>query len=107
MGLGRGQAAIDAGKNSFSTGTLSSSDIDNRSQFSASAVTVSAGTSGGMAGAFKDSGDERSTTRSTISAGSTTITSGDAASQAALGRAAWQLSAWVCWYIPLRLVGSM
>ncbi|PIM52872.1 hypothetical protein CS062_12205, partial [Roseateles chitinivorans] len=51
---------------------------------SASAVTVSAGTSGGMAGAFKDSGDERSTTRSTISAGSTTITSGDAASQAAL-----------------------
>ena len=78
------QAAIDAGKNSFSTGTLTSSDIDNRSQFSASAVTVSAGTSGGMAGAFKDSGDERSTTRSTISAGSTTITSGDAASQATL-----------------------
>ncbi|WP_343606830.1 hemagglutinin repeat-containing protein [Roseateles sp.] len=78
------QAAIDAGKNSFSTGTLTSSDIDNRSQFSASAVTVSAGTSGGMAGAFKDSGDERSTTRSTISAGSTTITSGDAASQVTL-----------------------
>jgi len=78
------QGAIDAGKNSFSTGTLTTSDIDNRSQYSASAVTVSVSTSGGMAGAYKDSGDDRSTTRSTISAGSTTITSGDAASQAAL-----------------------
>jgi len=78
------QGAIDAGKNSFSTGTLTTSDIDNRSQYSASAVTVSVSTSGGMAGAYKDSGDDRSTTRSTISAGSTTITSGDAASQAEL-----------------------
>ncbi|WP_423600973.1 cytidine deaminase-like fold-containing protein [Roseateles sp. MS654] len=78
------QAAIDAGRNSFSTGTLTTSDIDNRSQFKATAVMVSAGTGGGMAGAFKDSGDERSTTRSTISAGSTTITSGDAASQTVL-----------------------
>ncbi len=80
------QAAIDAGKNSLSTGTLTSSDIDNRSQYSASAVTVSAGTSGGMAGAYKDSGDERSTTKSTISAGTTTITSGEASSQAALDK---------------------
>ncbi|UXH77378.1 hemagglutinin repeat-containing protein [Roseateles amylovorans] len=78
------QAAIDAGKNSLSTGTLTTSDIDNRSQYSASAVTVSAGTSGGMAGAYKDSGEERSTTKSTISAGVTTITSGDASSQAVL-----------------------
>ncbi|WAC71209.1 hemagglutinin repeat-containing protein [Roseateles sp. SL47] len=78
------QAAIDAGKNAFSTGTLTSTDIQNRSQYSATAVTVSAGTSGGMAGAYKDSGDERSTTQSTISAGATTITSGDAASLAAL-----------------------
>ncbi|MFX1682675.1 hemagglutinin repeat-containing protein [Mitsuaria sp. CC2] len=78
------QAAIDAGNNSLSTGTLTTSDIENRSQFKASAVMVSAGTGGGMAGAFKDSDDDRSTTRSTISAGSTTITSGDAASQAAL-----------------------
>ena len=78
------QAAIDAGNNSLSTGTLTTSDIENRSQFKASAVMVSAGTGGGMAGAFKDSGDDRSTTRSTISAGATTITSGDAASQAAL-----------------------
>ncbi|WP_431263016.1 hemagglutinin repeat-containing protein [Roseateles chitinivorans] len=78
------QAAIDAGNNSLSTGTLTTSDIENRSQFKASAVMVSAGTGGGMAGAFKDSGDDRSTTRSTISAGATTITTGDAASQAAL-----------------------
>ncbi|MFX1682672.1 hemagglutinin repeat-containing protein [Mitsuaria sp. CC2] len=80
------QAAIDAGNNSLSTGTLTTSDIENRSQFKASAVMVSAGTGGGMAGAFKDSDDDRSTTRSTISAGSTTITSGDAASQAALDK---------------------
>ncbi|UXH80693.1 hemagglutinin repeat-containing protein [Roseateles amylovorans] len=80
------QAAIDAGKNSLSTGTLTTSDIDNRSQYSASAVTVSAGTSGGMAGAYKASGDERSTTKSTISSGVTTITSGDAQSQAALDK---------------------
>ncbi|MBB3197190.1 polymorphic toxin-type HINT domain-containing protein, partial [Roseateles terrae] len=80
------QAAIDAGKNSLSTGTLTASDIENRSQYSASAVTVSAGTSGGMAGAYKDSGDERSTTKSTISAGSTTITGGDAASQSTLDK---------------------
>ncbi|ALV05759.1 two-partner secretion domain-containing protein [Roseateles depolymerans] len=80
------QAAIDAGKNSLTTGTLTSSDINNRSQYSASAVTVSVGTSGGMAGGFKDSGDERSTTKSTISAGATTITSGDASSQAALDK---------------------
>ncbi len=78
------QAAIDASKNRLSTGTLSASDLDNRSQFNASAVTVSAGTSGGMAGAYKDSGDERSATRSTISAAVTTITSGDAQSQAVL-----------------------
>ncbi|RZI56594.1 MAG: hypothetical protein EOP37_23745, partial [Rubrivivax sp.] len=56
------------------------------SQFKASAVMVSAGTGGGMAGAFKDSDDDRSTTRSTISAGNTTITSGDAASQTALDK---------------------
>ncbi|WP_377152865.1 hemagglutinin repeat-containing protein [Roseateles sp. UC29_93] len=80
------QASIDAGNNSLSTGTLTTSDIENRSQFKASAVMVSAGTGGGMAGAFKDSDDDRSTTRSTISAGSTTITSGDAASQAALDK---------------------
>lgn len=80
------QAAINAAKNRFSTGTLTSSDIDNRSQFKASAVTVSAGTSGGMAGAFKDSGDDRSTTKSTISAGSTTITSGDATGQQTLDK---------------------
>ncbi|WP_431287238.1 hemagglutinin repeat-containing protein [Roseateles chitinivorans] len=80
------QAAIDAGSNSLSTGTLTTSDIENRSQFKASAVMVSAGTGGGMAGAFKDSDDDRSTTRSTISAGNTTITGGDAASQAALDK---------------------
>ncbi|MBZ8144032.1 hypothetical protein CLD22_30110, partial [Rubrivivax gelatinosus] len=37
-----------------------------------------------MAGAFKDSGDERSTTRSTISAGQTVLSAADEASRAVL-----------------------
>ncbi|WP_431104648.1 hemagglutinin repeat-containing protein [Roseateles noduli] len=80
------QAAIDAGKNVFSTGTLTTSDIENRSTHSASAVTVSGGTGGGMAGAYQDKGDERGTARSTISTAATTITSGDPASQTALDK---------------------
>lgn len=81
------QAAIDAGRNSFSTGSLTSSDVANHSQYSAKASTVSVGTSGGMAGAFNASGNDRSTTRSTVSAGATTITGADpTSSQAALAK---------------------
>jgi len=68
------QAAVDAGKNSLSTGTLTTSDIENHSKFSAVSVSASGGTGGFSAMALGAQGDERSTTQSGISGGKLTIT---------------------------------
>jgi filamentous hemagglutinin len=45
------QRAIDSGSNRLVTGTLTSQDIENRSQYTATSVTVSGGSGGGSAGA--------------------------------------------------------
>ena len=78
------QVAIDGNRNSLTTGSLSASDLENHSRFDASSISVSVGTGGGSAGAFQASGNDTSTTRSSISQGAVTITTGDQASQQAL-----------------------
>ena len=50
------QAAIDQNKNRFDSGTLTTSDIQNKADYKASAVGFSAGTSGNLGGALKPSG---------------------------------------------------
>jgi filamentous hemagglutinin len=70
------QAAIDANANSLTTGSLTASAIDNRDIYKATAISVSAGTGGGSAGAAVKSGDQRSTTVSGISDGSLTVVNG-------------------------------
>lgn len=79
------ESANQSGLNSLSTGTLSVSDLDNRSSYSAQAVSVSVGTGVGStsAGAYRSSGNDTSTTRAGISTAQVTFTQGDAASQAA------------------------
>ena len=76
--------AVEEGKNSLTTGTLTSSDIQNRSQYSAESQSVSAGTSrgkpGGGAGIGNASGSETSVTRSGISGGAVKITDAQASS---------------------------
>jgi len=84
------QAAIDAGKNSFTTATLSSSDIGNQDKFNASGYSGSysggsGGSSGGTAGFSSKSGDESSVTRSAVSAGRIAITD-DKAQQSLTGK---------------------
>lgn len=62
-------ASIQQGKNSLSTGALVTKDIDNHADFTASSVTVTAG-SGGVTGmAMAASDHDASTTRSGISGG--------------------------------------
>ena len=68
------QAAIDHGKNSLSTATLTTSDIANRDNYKATSVTVSAGTSGGSAGMGQESGSQSSTTKAGVSGATVTIT---------------------------------
>jgi filamentous hemagglutinin len=73
------QGAIDAGNNSFSTATLSSSDLGNKDKFAASGYSASysggsSGSGGGTAGFTSKSGEQSSVTRSAISAGVTSIT---------------------------------
>ncbi len=81
------QAAIDANRNTLTTQSLTTSDIENHSRFKAEAISVSVGTGGGSAGAFKKSGNDTSTTQSAISAGNVSFTGGDAAgSQATLAK---------------------
>ncbi|UWE18232.1 hemagglutinin repeat-containing protein [Herbaspirillum huttiense] len=74
--------AVEEGKNSLTTGTLTSSDIQNRSQYSAESQSVSAGTSGGKpgggAGIGNASGSETSVTRSGVSGGAVKITDAQA-----------------------------
>ncbi|MHB1116272.1 hemagglutinin repeat-containing protein [Sideroxydans sp.] len=69
------QAAVDAGNNSLSTATLTSSDIDNASEYKAQSISVSGGT-GGMSApmALQASDKDTSTTRSGISGASVVIT---------------------------------
>ncbi|ACC76292.1 filamentous haemagglutinin family outer membrane protein (plasmid) [Paraburkholderia phymatum STM815] len=73
-------SAAGASKNSLTTGTLTFSDIQNHSDYSASSSGFSAGTSGFMPMLSQsDSGHSSATTKSGVSAGSITVT--DAANQ--------------------------
>lgn len=74
------QKAIDDDKNSFQTAKLTTSDIQNSASYSAESYQVTVGTSGGSAGAGKDSGQADSTTKAAISgiAGNTAARTGDA-----------------------------
>ena len=104
------QAAVDQGKNSLTTGTLTTSDIANHSNYEASGFSLSGGYSvsaggsgqktlplqsfqsgsqGSAAGFSSESGSQSSTTRSGISGGAVTITN-NAAQQAATGQTAGQ-----------------
>ncbi|WP_050466224.1 hemagglutinin repeat-containing protein [Herbaspirillum chlorophenolicum] len=76
--------AVEEGKNSLTTGTLTVSEIENRSQYKAESQSVSAGGGnwadpsqgkpGGGIGIGGTSGSDSSTTRSGISGGAVTIT---------------------------------
>ncbi len=109
------QTAVDQGKNSLATGTLTTSDIANHSNYDASGMSLSGGYSVGLgtgtassttdngttwsvrnfgtgaqgaaAGYSDESGNASSTTLSGISGGMVTITNG-AAQQAATGQTA-------------------
>ncbi|EIJ46877.1 filamentous hemagglutinin outer membrane protein [Herbaspirillum sp. GW103] len=74
--------ALEQGKNNLTTGTLTSSDLQNRSQYSAQSQSVSAGTSGGKPGGGigigNASGSETSVTRSGVSGSAVTITDAQA-----------------------------
>lgn len=74
--------AVEQGKNSLTTGTLTSSDIQNRSQYSAESQSASAGMSGGKPGGGlgwgSASGSEASVTRSGVAGGAVTITDAQA-----------------------------
>lgn len=87
------QSAVDSGRNSFTTdGTLTTSDIQNRADFSATSTSVNLGSAvsfdgtlkpgGTSAGFGKDDGSAGSTTEAGISgiAGNTAVRSGDAES---------------------------
>ena len=69
--------AVEQGKNSLTTGTITSSDIQNRSQYSAQSQSASAGTSqgkpGGGIGIGNASGSETSVTHSGVSGAAVTI----------------------------------
>ncbi|MHB1117843.1 hemagglutinin repeat-containing protein [Sideroxydans sp.] len=74
------QAAVDAGNNSLATATLTTSDIDNKSEYKAQSISVGAGTGGVSAPMALQAADkDTSTTRSGISGGAVKIT--DAAKQ--------------------------
>ncbi|ALU88770.1 filamentous hemagglutinin outer membrane protein [Herbaspirillum rubrisubalbicans M1] len=85
--------AVEQGRNSLTTGTLTSSDIQNRSQYSAESQSASAGTSGGKPGGGigigNASGSETSVTRSGVSGAAVTITDAQA-QQARTGQSADQ-----------------
>jgi filamentous hemagglutinin len=86
------QSAIDNNKNSLTTATLTTSDIDNHADYKASSVSVSVGTdSGGVgisgAGAGFDKGSASGTTKSAISSANVTITD-DAKQQELSGQTA-------------------
>jgi len=69
------QAAVEAGNNTLSTATLTSSDIDNASEYKAQSISISGGTGGISAPmALQASDKDTSTTRSGISGGSVVIT---------------------------------
>ncbi|MBX9296867.1 hemagglutinin repeat-containing protein, partial [Chromobacterium vaccinii] len=85
------KAARD-GKNSLQTGALVLKDIDNHADFTASSISVSAGTDGVTGMAMAASDHDNSTTRAGISAGSLTITD-NALQQAKTGQTAAQATA--------------
>ncbi|ALU91789.1 filamentous hemagglutinin outer membrane protein [Herbaspirillum rubrisubalbicans M1] len=74
--------SVEQGRNSLTTGTLTSSDIQNRSQYSAESQSASVGTSGGKPGGGigigNASGSETSVTRSGVSGAAVTITDAQA-----------------------------
>ncbi|WP_235429533.1 hemagglutinin repeat-containing protein [Chromobacterium vaccinii] len=85
------KAARD-GKNSLQTGALVLKDIDNHADFTASSISVTAGSSGVTGMAMAASDHDNSTTRAGISAGSLTITD-SALQQARTGQTAEQAAA--------------
>nr|WP_268753715.1 hemagglutinin repeat-containing protein [Chromobacterium vaccinii] len=85
------RAARD-GKNSLQTGALVLKDIDNHADFTASSISVTAGSSGVTGMAMAASDHDNSTTRAGISAGSLTITD-SALQQARTGQTAEQAAA--------------
>ncbi|WP_449768921.1 two-partner secretion domain-containing protein [Herbaspirillum chlorophenolicum] len=91
--------AVEEGRNSLTTGTLTASDIENRSQYEAESQSASAGGGnwvdpsqgkpGGGIGIGGTSGSESSTTRSGVSGGAVTITNAQA-QQEKIGQSAEQ-----------------
>ncbi len=68
-------STADPSKNTLTTGTLTYSDIQNHSDYSASSSGFSAGTSGAMPMLSQhDSGSSSATTKSAVSAGTITVT---------------------------------
>ncbi|MEN7431795.1 hemagglutinin repeat-containing protein [Chromobacterium sp. TRC.1.1.SA] len=84
--------AAQDGKNSLQTGALVLKDIDNHADFTASSISVTAGSSGVTGMAMAASDHDNSTTRAGISAGSLTITD-NALQQAKTGQTAEQAAA--------------
>ncbi|MDY0745366.1 hemagglutinin repeat-containing protein [Paucibacter sp. R3-3] len=80
------QTAVDAHRNTLTTGTLSSSDLQNHSQYDAQSISVTVGTNGGSAGAFQSSGNMQSTTKAGLGGADVTLTKADATSQQTLGK---------------------
>uniref|UniRef100_UPI002D7FAECD hemagglutinin repeat-containing protein n=1 Tax=Paraburkholderia kururiensis TaxID=984307 RepID=UPI002D7FAECD len=68
-------STADPSKNTLATGTLTYSDVQNHSDYSASSSGFSAGTSGAMPMLSQhDSGSSSATTKSAVSAGTITVT---------------------------------
>ncbi|MCD5329872.1 hemagglutinin repeat-containing protein [Chromobacterium piscinae] len=84
--------AAQDGKNSLQTGALVLKDIDNHADFTASSISVTAGSSGVTGMAMAASDHDNSTTRAGISAGSLTITD-NALQQEKTGQTAEQAAA--------------
>ncbi|QBK05304.1 filamentous hemagglutinin N-terminal domain-containing protein [Hylemonella gracilis] len=71
--------AVDGGKNSFKTASLTLRDLENKASYSAESIGVSVGTGSGSAGYGYDSGNDSSTTSAGISgiAGNQNARTGD------------------------------
>jgi filamentous hemagglutinin len=82
------QAAVDQNKNTLSTATLTATELHNKEQYSANAVSLSVGSSGSSAGIGHAGGDQSSTTASAISVAAVSVTSGNDQALAQIDRSA-------------------
>jgi filamentous hemagglutinin len=80
------QAAIDSNSNSLTTGSLTASNIDNKSQYKAESISIGTGGQGTSGGIGYSAGSQQSTTYSSISGGQINID--EAAQQAKTGQSA-------------------